>query len=133
MNRVGDVGIWRLAALAVCLLCAPGAAQDKGADKDKKDPGIVSFKKQIFPILDSRCIGCHYPKDKKGGLDVSTYGAVMKGGKTANGIVPGYPEKSLFVKEIIGKEPPMPKNALPLTPLQIDLISAWIKQGARNN
>lgn len=131
MSKVGDFGILRLTALAVCLLAVPGTAQDKGADK--KDLGTVSFKKQIFPILDSRCIGCHYPKDKKGGLDVSTYAAVMKGGKTANGIVPGYPEKSIFVKEIIGKDPSMPKNALPLTPLQIDLISAWIKQGARNN
>jgi hypothetical protein len=93
----------------------------------------VSFVRQILPILKDRCDACHFPKDKKGKLDVTTYEALRKGGKTANLIVPGDPDKSFLVKEIVGTDPPMPKNANPLKPEQIDLIVRWIKEGARNN
>ena len=69
----------------------------------------------------------------KGKLDVSSYKSLMKGGKSKDFIVAGDPDKSLLIKEIIGKDPPMPKNANPLTTEQIDLIKSWIKEGAKNN
>ena len=83
--------------------------------------------------MKARCEACHYPKDKKGKLDVTSYAALLKGGKGGACIVPGDPDKSLIVKEIVGKDPPMPKNANPLTPEQIDFIVRWIKEGAKNN
>jgi hypothetical protein len=125
MHRAG------FAVLAAFCLAVPGAAQEKKGDK-KKDPA-VSFTRQVMPILKDRCRNCHYPADKKGGLDVTSYAAVIKGGKTRDHVVPGFPEKSLLVKEISGQDPPMPKNALPLTPEQIRFIADWIQQGARNN
>ena len=76
---------------------------------------------------------CHSPKDATGKLDVSSYKALLKGGKTKDFIVVGEPDKSLLVKDIIGKDPPMPKNANPLTPEQIETIRPWIKDGAKNN
>jgi uncharacterized membrane protein len=120
---------------ALALLCTGGEArQDKSKKKGKEPaPAGVSYARQVYPIVKDRCQNCHYAKDKKGGLDVSTYAALMKGGKNPNNIVPGAPEKSLFVKEIVGQEPSMPKNALPLTKEQIDLIVLWIREGARNN
>jgi uncharacterized membrane protein len=121
-----------LASIGLLGAAVAGPAAAQQGERQPKDPP-VSFKKQVYPVLYSRCEPCHYPKDKKGGLDVSTWSALLKGGKTKPGIVPGAPEKSVFVKEISGKDPSMPKNANPLKPEEVELISAWIRQGARNN
>jgi hypothetical protein len=126
-------GFLRVLGLGVCLMAFPSAeAQDKKKPASPPDLG-VSYAKQVYPILNDRCQPCHYAKDKKGGLDVSTYAALIKGGKSPKCIVPGQPESSLIIKDIAGKDPPMPKNANPLTAPQIDLITRWIKEGARNN
>jgi len=125
-----------LGALALLLCALPAGGQDKKKEKDKKKEETaagISYSKQVYPVIKSRCQPCHYPGDKKGGLDVSTHAALLKGGKRPNNIVPGDPDKSFLMKEIIGKDPPMPKNANPLEPGQIDLIAQWIKEGARNN
>jgi len=127
--------VLKLAILGLLLGAATVSAQDK---KKPTTPvpapdGSVSYSKHVYPVLNDRCQPCHYPRDKKGGLDVSTYAAFMKGGKTKNMVVPGDPDKSFVIKEIVGKDPPMPKNANPLTAPQIDLITKWIKEGARNN
>ncbi|HXX94487.1 MAG TPA: c-type cytochrome domain-containing protein [Planctomycetota bacterium] len=124
-------GVLRLVALGA-FLGGMGLAQAQDKKKPAPDTGI-SYAKQVYPILNDRCQPCHYAKDKKGGLDVSTYAALMKGGKSPKCIVPGQPESSLLIKDIVGKDPPMPKNANPLTEPQIDLITRWIKEGARNN
>ena len=95
----------------------------------------TSYAKLIAPILKDRCEPCHYTKDKKGGLDVTSFASLMKGGKSKSPpiVTPGDPDKSLLIKDIVGKDPPMPKNANPLTPPQIDAITKWIKEGAKNN
>lgn len=118
------VGALILSALPVC-------GQDK--KNPKKPDAAVTFTRSIAPILKDRCEPCHYPKDAKGKLDVSSYKSLMKGGKSKDFIVAGEPDKSLLIKEIVGKDPPMPKNANPLTPEQIELIKSWIKEGAKNN
>ena len=134
--------LWRLAGLSL-LLGAIGSASTASAQEKKKPAppppagpnadGSISYARQVYPVLNDRCQPCHYPRDKKGGLDVSTYAAFIKGGKTKNMVVAGNPDQSFLIKEIVGKDPPMPKNANPLTPPQIDLITKWIKEGARNN
>jgi hypothetical protein len=129
---VGVRFVARISLPAALLLSGPLLAQDK--KKPTADLG-TSYTKQIVPILKDRCEPCHYTKDKKGGLDVTTFAALMKGGKTKNPpiVTPGDPDKSLLLKDISGKDPPMPKNANPLTPPQIEAITKWIKEGARNN
>lgn len=132
------------AAILLVLLPCPAespAQQDKSLDsgpralaqdKGKKEAG-VSYARQIVPIMKAQCEACHYPKNKKANLDLSTHAGILKGGKSPNNVVPGDPGKSLFVKKIVGKDPEMPKNANPLTPEQVELITRWVKEGARNN
>ena len=122
-----------LGALALLVCSLPAGGQDKKKKREEPAATGISYSKQIQPVIKSRCQPCHYPADKKGGLDVSSHAALLKGGKRPNHIVPGDPDKSLMIKEIIGKDPPMPKNANPLPQEQIDLIMKWIKEGARNN
>nr|BAL53699.1 NB-ARC domain protein [uncultured Planctomycetota bacterium] len=102
---------------------------------NRKDP--VSFEKEIYPILEDKCLSCHAGPVKSGGYDMSTYEGLMKGGKRGPAVHPGRPNDSLLV-HLAGrtKQPAMPpvkkgsKDA-PLTPEQLALIKLWIEQGAR--
>src|ERR1043166_905759 len=119
-----------VASLIVATIPVDG--QDKKKDSTKAS-GPISFARGVPPFLRARGEPCHYPKDAKGKLDVSSYKSLLKGGKSKDFIVAGDPDKSLLIKDIVGKDPPMPKNANPLTPEQIEIISRWIKEGAKNN
>ena len=113
----------RLATLTLIVLAFTSAAN---AD-DKK----VSFEKDVLPIFKASCISCHKADKKKGKLDMSTYADLMKGGKQGSPIKPGDPAKSLIIDMISGKEPEMPEKGDKLSDAQVQIISDWIKQGAK--
>ncbi|HXX95111.1 MAG TPA: c-type cytochrome domain-containing protein [Planctomycetota bacterium] len=122
------------AAVVVALgLLAAGSSAAPAQDKKKPDAAAASFAKDVMPILKASCIKCHDSKNKKGGLDVSTYDSLKKGGKGGAGVTPGDPDKSSVVTAISGDKPDMPKKADPLKKDQVDLIARWIKEGAKNN
>src|SRR5437870_1857862 len=101
-----------------------------------KSPNTVDFNRDIRRILSENCFKCHGPdpKERKGGLRLdSLEGAqVDLGGYRA--IVPGQPDKSELVRRITATDPddkmPPPKSGKKLTPAEIALLRAWIKQGA---
>jgi len=113
----------RLATMTLIVLAFTSTAK---AD-DKK----VSFEKDVMPIFKASCISCHKADKKKGKLDMSTYAELMKGGKQGSPVKPGDPAKSLIVEMISGKEPEMPEKGDKLTETQVQVISDWIKQGAK--
>jgi mono/diheme cytochrome c family protein len=96
------------------------------------------FTQKIWPILSERCLACHgdKPEKLKGGLDLRTREAALKGGDSGEPtIVPGAPEKSgLYLAITRTHEPdwkPMPpKENDKLSPEQIELLRAWIGAGA---
>ena len=116
----------RLAAgmIIVASLALSAAAQDKKA---------VSFEKDIQPIFKANCISCHKPDKKKGKLDMSTYADLMKGGKQGTPVKAGDPAKSILVEMISGPEPEMPEKGDKLKPEQVELITRWVKEGAKQN
>jgi|SRR5204862_434192 len=116
----------RLAALMLTTLVLT-----LNATAQEKKP--VSFEKDIQPIFKASCLSCHKPDKKKGKLDMSTYADLLKGGKQGSPIKAGDPAKSLLVEMISGSEPEMPEKGDPLKPEQVELISRWIKEGAKQN
>ena len=103
------------------------------ANKPAQADAPVSYYRRIRPILQRRCSGCHQPAKMGGKLLLTSYAGLKKGGENGAGIVAGKPDESLIVDYISGDEPEMPKNAKPLLPEQIALISLWIKQGAKDD
>jgi hypothetical protein len=90
----------------------------------------VSFEREIRPILQSSCEGCH-GELKTSGLDLRTRESAMHGGDQGAAIVPGSAERSRLYRRIAGLEQPsMPMSGTPLAPPQIAAIKAWIDQGA---
>ena len=52
----------------------------------------VSFKEEVFPIIQIRCLSCHQPGGagyETSGLDLRSYEGLMKGTKHGSIIVPG--------------------------------------------
>jgi WD40 repeat protein len=97
------------------------------------DDAAVSWYRDINPLFKRSCNGCHNPNKLKGEVDTSTYTGFLKGGKHGPNFVAGDPTKSRVIEEISGKEPSMPKEGDPLSPLETALIEKWIKEGAKDD
>ncbi len=93
----------------------------------------VSFENEIQPILQTSCIGCHNPANPSGELDLTSYKAVMKGGKQSKFINRESPDKSLLIEYVIGDPPLMPLQGDPLTEEEVNLLLQWIQEGAVND
>jgi mono/diheme cytochrome c family protein len=117
-----------LTPVFVVVLTVPGETL-----QGEQDSKAVSFEKDLMPIFRANCVSCHKPDKKKGKLDMSTYADLMKGGKQGSPVKPGEPEKSILVEMISGPEPEMPEKGEKLKPEQVDLISRWVRQGAKRN
>lgn len=88
----------------------------------------------VAPALQQRCASCHNDSKKSGGLSVSSYENLIKGGKQGPVIAVGDPAKSDLYRRISlpsGDADHMPKEGkTPLTPDQVQAVGWWIAQGA---
>jgi WD40 repeat protein len=122
----------RFLALA-CLFTAPLAF---AADKDPL-PTDVSFYKDVRPLFQQHCNGCHQPAKPSGGLVMTSRAELLKKGESDKlAVVPGQPDVSNLVSQIVpheGKKPLMPRNLDPLPDRDVALIKKWIAQGAKDD
>lgn len=102
----------------LALVCASGSAQDL-------------FEKQVAPILQTRCIGCHNANDRQGDLSLQSLADLKQGGESGPVVEPGKPAESTLLDYISGDDPEMPKDAEPLSDQERDAIRKWIADGAR--
>ena len=97
-------------------LAAPALRRD--ADKVAREVGA---------ILVDKCLACHGPEKKKGGLDLSRRTLALSGGDSGPAIVPGQAGESLLVEKVVEGE--MPPNG-PLSREQVAAVRAWVEAGA---
>jgi uncharacterized membrane protein len=92
------------------------------------------FTDAIQPILKSKCVSCHNTNKKKGGMILSSFDEILKGGEDGPGVVAGNLEKSGIYSRITLPEDDkkfMPANGKkPLTKDQIAIIKWWIEMQA---
>lgn len=126
MVHHGEQMVYRLArlvcSLAVMLVIAPAA----WASPD--------FAKDIAPILRQHCVACHGADDVvENNLVLTSYAALMKGGKAGPALVPGQAKESLLYTMSAGlKEPKMPPDDAPgLNDKELKLLEGWIAAGAK--
>lgn len=113
-----------LISFTFLLISAPAS---RGADDQ------VSYYRQVKPLLTQTCAACHKPEKSKGDLDLTVVSLILKGGKHGAAIAPGDPGKSKLIEMVSGDDPDMPKDADPLTPAQVNLLSRWVQQGAKDD
>lgn len=119
---------------AIGVVLAGFSAPSRADDPPAATAGQVSFHRQVRSIFQEHCQGCHQPAKPLGGLVMTSYADIVKGGESAlSGIVPGNPDESTIVEQIAsvdGAAPAMPKDRPPLSTEQVDLIRRWIAEGA---
>ena len=97
---------------------------------------VLTFQKDIAPILQQRCAPCHFPdgpKKPKGKFDMTTYALMIQGGENGAAITPGDLEASPLVAMLEWTaEPFMPpeEKFKQLPSEEIDRIKKWIVAGA---
>jgi len=91
----------------------------------------VDYNSQIQTIFNEKCTSCH---GGSGGLILSSYDELMKGGNSGAVIKAGDASNSLLIQRIEGSvTPQMPKGGDALSDSVISLIKKWINEGAAEN
>lgn len=105
------------------------AVEGDGGGADTKQ-GLVSFAGDVWPVIRANCVSCHRPTKLKGGLDMTSFAAVAKGGKHGKIIAANAPHESSLLDAITGDEPEMPPEGELLTPAEVAILTSWVSQGA---
>ena len=97
---------------------------------DKVPPDYV---RQIAPIFQKHCVGCHNADDAEGKLSLDSYSDLQKGGKHGPSFQPGDVASSRLLQLVTGKAKPVmpPEDEERLTKEEIALLTAWIETGAK--
>ena len=110
----------RLRPFLTSLLLSALVARGLGADADALWAG------KVRPLFDLHCVKCHGPLEHKGGLELDTPEAALKGGDEGEVVVPGNPEKSrIFLALAPGADPHMPPKKQ-LTDAEREMVREWI-------
>jgi len=119
--------------VGACLL-QTGCQSENEADKYPQpfcDTTAVKYSADVAPILAANCVGCHSASVSSGGIDLSSYSAIIASGGPL--LVVG--EKTRLegsIKALSGFKA-MPPSGNPLSSCQVNIISQWIAIGAPNN
>jgi len=123
---------WLLGVAGLLLLTAFTAASTDDLPKST-DPAAISYYKDIRPIFQARCHGCHQPAKPKGRFIMTRFDRLLAGGEGGEAaIVPSDPDSSLLLEMItpVDGEFEMPRKGDSLSTTEIDLIRRWIAAGA---
>jgi hypothetical protein len=98
----------------------------------------IDFARDIQPLFERSCAGCHDGKKPKGGLAIISREALLKGGASGEpAIAPGYSDDSALIQYVTGKiedleMPPLDRREKypPLSAAEIDRLRTWIDAGA---
>ena len=109
------------ASLIAAVAAAGAEAQDSG-----------TFTQGIRPIMERSCWNCHNADTQRSDLDLSTRESALRGGRSGQAaIVPGRAEDSRMFRLVAGLEgPSMPREGNPLSTDEVEVLRAWINDGA---
>lgn len=110
----------RLAVLALSLAMATG---------DSARAQTPDFEREIVPLLKAHCWKCHGDPTRKGGLDLRTKAALLRGGESGPAVVAESMEESLLLT-VVGRGEMPPKPNAKLTAAQVTLLKNWVAAGA---
>jgi mono/diheme cytochrome c family protein len=105
----------------------PGTRPEPGKPEPMPADGL-SFTKSVAPILSARCGRCH-ASDSKGGFNLATYTALMKGPPEGVVIFAGDTVGSRLIETIETGD--MPRGGGKVTPAELKILKDWIVAGAK--
>ncbi len=101
---------------------------------DKLPPPVdrkIDFAKDVRPLLEKHCWGCHGAKKQESGLRLDSRDALLRGGDIGQVIAAGDSERSRLIVLVSGTDSQtvMPPDGPQLKPQEVGILRAWIDQG----
>lgn len=125
----------RFVLLALASLSLPSVV--RAVEKTDALPETVSYYKDIRPVFQAKCQGCHQPAKAKADYIMTEVAALVAGGESGAAIVPGKPDESHLLELVVPaageKRPEMPPKDEPLTDYEVSLVKKWVEQGAKDD
>ena len=118
-----------LSGMALLVSSATAAEESEAEAKTAE----ISFYRDIRPIFQAECHGCHQPAKDKGGYVMTDFTRLVGIGDSEKAaIVPGKPDESFLIEQItpVDGEAEMPQKGDPLSAAAIDMVRRWIAAGA---
>jgi ankyrin repeat protein len=105
-------------------------AQERRAQGTPAAVGEIDYDRDVRPIL-TQCFNCHGPRQAQSGLRLDLRQNALRGGDYGVVIVPGKSSESKLIMRLTGSKAgiQMPPTG-PLPEHEIDILRAWIDQGA---
>jgi hypothetical protein len=102
---------------------------------------VVSYQRDVYPVLKANCLECHKPPSGEGyravGLSLESYESIMRGTIYGTVVKPGDSQCSILTMLVEGRADSsiiMPHQSdEPLPPEEIEILRNWANQGAKNN
>ncbi len=101
-------------------------AQTKSGSKEQSG----NLAPRAMQLLHANCLSCHNAEKQKGGLQLETRAAALKGGDNGPVLVGGKPQESALFKALSADADPHMPPKKQLTTNQIELVRRWIAGGA---
>lgn len=117
--------------LAMTVLAWSSGSVGAAENAQASEPAALTA--AVETALTAKCLACHRPGNAKGGLDLSTREAMLRGGESGAALVVEKPDESaIFHRSIAadGKRPEMPETGEPLTAAESESLRLWIAAGA---
>ncbi len=106
------------------VLCLAASAADGAAE--------IDFLREVFPILETRCLPCHGADRQEGDLRLDRKDFVLQGGHSGNEILaPGAANGILQRVIAVNEAVRMPLGEPQLPDAQIAILKSWAEQGSR--
>ena len=97
----------------------------RAADDEK-----ITYRDHIRPFFENACLNCHNPDEAKGGLDLSSYGAMMAGGSGGEVVVTQDAAGSrVYSLTAHTEEPFMPPKKPKSADADLAMLKKWIEGG----
>lgn len=129
------VGIGLLGGLA---LMRSAGAEEGIQPVDPKLDRPVEFYRDVYPILEAKCLACHNAAVAESDLVLETPEGAIKGGASGEAVIPGKPDDS-YLYEVAARVlepvmPPLPNKvqATAVTPAELGILRKWIEEGAKS-
>lgn len=98
------------------------------------DAAAPDFHKDVMPVFEKYCLGCHAAGIRMGSFECDTYEGVMRGATHGAVVVPGKSAESRLYQTLTGElSPAMPLSLEKLTAAELSVIRRWIDSGAKDS
>ncbi len=119
------------AALIPALILASAGFVRSGAGERPAPQPPFARTAEALRLLQTRCLECHGGKRTRGGFDLASREALLRGGDSGPAVVPGDAKNSRLYRMVLHLDKPgMPQGRDKLSPAETDLLAAWINAGA---